>query len=153
MTPVRVWLVNSDRFFKAFFNLFFFVNRILQYWFDWELDFINYFDFFLRSYHSFMTRVADLTCELGLTQVNLTCCYLNIRKGCHLELCFLVKLYFYELYELLLNPQIELDYIKSTFTQFKFFYARKKNISNIWIFFLCSRKIWPDPQCSAGERS
>jgi len=90
-----------------------------------------------------MTRVADLTCELGLTQVNLTCCYLNIRKGCHLELCFLVKLYFYELYELLLNPQIELDYIKSTFTQFKFFYARKKTLAIFEYFFYVQEKFDP----------
>jgi len=43
-------------------SFFIFFNFKFQYWFDWELDFIIYFDYFLWSYQSLITRIINLTC-------------------------------------------------------------------------------------------
>jgi hypothetical protein len=40
---------------------------------------------------------------------------------------FLIKLCFYKLYELFLDPQSQPSYIRSTLTQFIYFFARKKH--------------------------
>ena len=47
-----VWLVNLSWF--SFFELIFFFNFILQYWIDWELNFITYFNlFYIELFQSY----------------------------------------------------------------------------------------------------
>jgi len=51
------------------------------------------------------------------------------------------------LFGFFLDHQSQLNHIELTLIWFKFFFPLKK-INNISIFFLYSRKIWPDPQCN-----
>jgi hypothetical protein len=97
-------LVNSGRFFYFFFQFY-------PSTFVWlRIRFHNLFWFFLLSYHSLITRVMDLTWKLGLTQVNATYCYLNIKKKYYLKIFFSQTIF---LMDFLLNSHIQLSYIES----------------------------------------